>query len=74
MQRLEQILELDKQYVSEQMLSLLESEIKYAVKSYVVLSSNVKVRYKKEGKEIKFMVEFNAERVKNLGFIPQKNQ
>ena len=36
-------------YVSDEMLSLLESEISRVVKSFLTLSSPVKVRFKKEG-------------------------
>lgn len=72
MNRLESVIKSDVQSVSEQMLNLLENEIEYAVKNFVSLSGKVKVRYVKNGENLKFMVEFEAERVRPLGFIPRR--
>lgn len=69
---LESIVRSSTTYVSDEMLSLLESEISRVVKNFVTLSSPVKVRYKKSGENVAFMTEFEAERVRPLGFIPKR--
>lgn len=69
---LESIIKTGTTYVSDEMLSLLESEITRVVKSFVTLSKPVKVRYKKNGENIVFMTEFEAEHVRPLGFIPKR--
>ncbi len=72
MDRIANIVSQENLYVSEQMLKLLESEIEYAVKNFVVIASPVKVRYCKSDGQLKFMVEFNCSRVRPLGFVPGK--
>ena len=72
MNRLESVIRSDVQSVSEQMLNLLENEIAYAVKNFVSLDGKVKVRFVKNGENIKFMAEFEADRVRPLGFIPRR--
>lgn len=69
---LESIIKSGEMHISDEMLSLLESEISRVVKSFVTLSSPVKVRYKKSGENLIFMTEFEAERVRPLGFIPKR--
>ena len=59
-------------YVSDEMLSLLESEISRVVKTFLTLSSPVKVRFKKEGNELIFMTSFSSNRVRSLGFVPRQ--
>lgn len=72
MQRLENLIMNDVQYVGEEMLKLLQNEIQNAVKNFVMLTSPVKVRYRKEDGQLKFMVEFYSDRVRPLGFIPNR--
>lgn len=72
MQRLESLIKNDVQYVGEEMLKLLQNEIEKAVRNFVCLTSSVKVRYKKEDDHLKFMVEFCSDRVRLLGFIPNR--
>ncbi len=72
MNRLENIIKSDIQNVSEEMLKLLENEIEFAVKNFVSLRDNVRVRYCRNGQNLKFMVEFEADRVRPLGFIPHR--
>lgn len=69
---LESVIKSGTTYVSEQMISLLESEIARVVKSFVTLSTPVKVRYKKNGENLIFMTEFEAENIRPLGFIPNR--
>ena len=56
MNRLENIIKSDIQNVSEEMLKLLENEIEFAVKNFVSLRDNVRVRYCRNGQNLKFMV------------------
>ncbi len=72
MNRLESVITSDVQFVSEDMLKLLENEIGYAVKNFITLSNGVRVRYIKKDGKIKFMAEFEADRVRPLGFIPKR--
>lgn len=72
MNRLESVIKSDVQSVSEQMLNLLENEIEYAVKNFLSLAGKVRVRYIKSGENIKFMADFEADRVRPLGFIPKR--
>lgn len=71
MQRLESLLESDVQYVSQQMLELLQYEIQKTVSNFVNLASGVKVRFIKQDGKIKFTAEFLSDRVRALGFIPK---
>lgn len=69
---LESIIKSGTSYVNDEMLALLESEISRVVKSFVTLAGPVKVRYKKSGENLVFMTEFEAERVRPLGFVPKR--
>ncbi len=72
MQRLESLLENDSQYVSEDMLNFLQNELQKTLKNFVSLTSGVRVRYKKENGQLKFMAEFYSDRVRPLGYIPKR--
>ena len=68
MSRLETLLQVDKNYVPEEVVLLLKSELKKLLKEFVCLKSDVKVRFVSHD-GIKFFIEFEAERIRSLGYL-----
>lgn len=71
MSRLESLLQADKNYVPEEIVLLMKSEIKKLLKEFVLLNSDVKIRFVSHD-GIKFFIEFEAERVRSFGYMSRK--
>ncbi len=67
-ERIENILTSDKIGDPQHVCKVLEEELKPIITSYIVLSSEVKVRFKKEDNRNIFFIEFCAERIKPFGY------
>ncbi len=68
MDRLNSILQMDKNYVPEEVVILLKSELKKLLKEFFNLKNDVRVRFiSHDG--IKFFIEFEVDRVRSLGYV-----
>ncbi len=68
MNRLEYMLQNDNNYVPEEVVMLLKSELKKLLKEFFIISSDPKIRFVSHN-GIKFFIEFEPERVRSIGYI-----
>lgn len=68
--RLSCILEGDKMFAPQRVCQILEKELEPIIVNFLELEGRVKVRYKKENAHNIFFVEFAAQRIKPIGYIP----
>lgn len=70
--RVEEMLKLDNISNPQGVCRVLEQEIKTLLENYLVINKEIIVRHRKEkGKNI-FFFEFQAEKIKDVGYLPQK--
>lgn len=69
-ERLNNMLESDKISDPQHMCEILKVELKPLIKSYIELQDDIKVRFKKVQDKNIFFIEFEAERIKPVGYIP----
>ena len=68
--RLNFVLEQDKMFDPQRVCQILEKELKPIINNYLGLDQNFCVRYKKQDFKNIFFVEFEAKRIKPIGYIP----
>ena len=68
MNRLDSMLQIDKNYVPEEVVLLLKSELKKLLKEFFTLKTDPRVRFISHD-EIKFFIEFEVDRVRSLGYV-----
>ena len=68
--RLSCILEGDKMFDPQRICQILEKELEPIISNFLDLEGKVKVRYKKENLQNIFFIEFAAQRIKPIGYIP----
>lgn len=68
--RLSCILENDKMFAPQYICQVLEKELAPIIENFLVTKEHIKVRYKKENSKNIFFIEFEAERIKPIGYIP----
>ena len=68
MNRLNSMLQIDKNYVPEEVVILLKSELKKLLKEFFNLKNDVRIRFISHD-EIKFFIEFEVDRVRSLGYV-----
>lgn len=68
MNRLDSMLQIDKNYVPEEVVLLLKSELKKLLKEFFNLKNDVRIRFISHD-EIKFFIEFEVDRVRSLGYV-----
>lgn len=68
--RLSCILEGDKMFDPQRVCQILEKELEPIIVNFLELDGQVKVRYKKENLQNVFFIEFAAQRIKPIGYIP----
>ena len=68
MNRLNSMLQIDKNYVPEEVVILLKSELKKLLKEFFNLKSDIRIRFISHD-QIKFFIEFEADRVRSLGYV-----
>ena len=62
------MLQIDKNYVPEEVVILLKSELKKLLKEFFNLKNDVRIRFISHD-EIKFFIEFEVDRVRSLGYV-----
>lgn len=70
--RIQNMMDCDKIINPQWVCHVLEEELKHIIENYLVVSKDMKVRFKKEGSKNIFFIEFEASRIKPFGYIPQK--
>ena len=70
--RVEEMLKLDNISNPQGVCRVLEQEIKTLLENYLVINKEIIVRYKKEKGKNVFFFEFQAEKIKNIGYLPQQ--
>ncbi len=68
MNRLNSMLQIDKNYVPEEVVILLKSELKKLLKEFFNLKNDVRIRFISHD-QIKFFIEFEVDRVRSLGYV-----
>lgn len=68
--RLSVILEGDKMFDPQRICQVLEKELEPIINNFLELEGGIKVRYKKENFQNIFFIEFAAQRIKPVGYIP----
>lgn len=68
MNRLDSMLQIDKNYVPEEVVLLLKSELKKLLKEFFTLKTDPRVRFISHD-QIKFFIEFEVDRVRSLGYV-----
>ena len=68
--RLTSVLEGDKMFDPQRICQILEKELLPIIENFLALDGGIKVRYKKENFKNIFFIEFSAERIKPIGYIP----
>ena len=68
--RLSCIFDNDKMFAPQYICQVLEKELLPIIENFLVLKEPLKVRYKKENFENVFFIEFTADRIKPIGYIP----
>ena len=67
--RLKTILANDKMADPQHICQVLKEELKPLIESYIMLDSDIKVRFKKDNQKNIFFIEFSADRIKPFGYI-----
>ena len=49
---------------------ILEKEIQKLIEDYLILNKEIVVRFKKENGKNIFFLEFQADKIKNIGYLP----
>lgn len=68
--RLEYILDQEKMFDPQRICQILEKELSPIIRNYLEIENQIKVRYKKNNNKNMFFVEFIADRIKPVGYIP----
>lgn len=68
--RLEYILDQEKMFAPQRICQILEKELSPIIRNYLEIENQIKVRYKKNDNKNIFFVEFVADRIKPVGYIP----
>lgn len=68
MNRLDSMLQIDKNYVPEEVVLLLKSELKKLLKEFFSLKTDPRVRFISHDC-VKFFIEFEVDRIRPLGYI-----
>lgn len=68
MDRLNSMLQIDKNYVPEEVVILFKSELKKLLKEFFNLKNDVRIRFISHD-QIKFFIEFEVDRVRSLGYV-----
>ena len=69
-EKMEYILDAEKIYNPEYVCKILKEEIEPIVRNYVSLKGEFSISFKKDKNRNIFSIEFDAERIKNFGYIP----
>ncbi len=67
--RLKTILANDKMADPQHICQVLKEELKPLIESYIMLDSDIKVRFKKDNQKNIFFIEFSADRIKPFGYL-----
>lgn len=67
--RLKTILANDKMADPQHICQVLKEELKPLIESYILLDSDIKVRFKKDNQKNIFFIEFSADRIKPFGYL-----
>ena len=70
--RVEEMLKNDNISNPQGVCRILEKEIQKLIENYLVLNKEIIVRFKKENGQNIFFFEFFADKIKNVGYLPQK--
>ena len=68
--RMTSVLEGDKMFDPQRICQILEKELLPIIENFLALEEGVKVRYRKQNFKNIFFIEFSAERIKPIGYIP----
>lgn len=70
--RIEEIVKNDNISNPQGVCRVLEKEIQKLVENYLVLNNEIVVRFRKENCKNIFFIEFQANKIKSVGYLPQK--
>ena len=70
--RIEELIKNDNIFNPQGVCRILEKEIQKLIENYLVLKKEIIVRFKKENGNNIFFVEFFADKIKTVGYLPQK--
>ena len=68
--RMTSVLEGDKMFDPQRICQILEKELLPIIENFLALEEGIKVRYRKQNFKNIFFIEFSAERIKPIGYIP----